>query len=425
MLDVKFVRQNMAAVRKNLRSRGLRPKLVDDWLVWDEKRQQIVQKLQKLQAERNQFRRQNKGKPTASLIKSQRQLRQKIQELESKLKEVEEKWRLALWLLPNMNAADVPSGKSEADNAVIRRCGKQRQFSFTPRNHLTLGGKLGIIDVARAAKISGPRFGFLLGDAALLEMALAEYSFSLAVKNGFIPIIPPVLMKKEFEASLGYGEHGGWDDMYLLDKDGLVLTATTEHALVARHAGDVFREAELPRRYVGFSGAFRREAGSYGKDVQGIFRVHQFEQTELISFTLPEKSDEEHEFLVGLEEKLMQGLELHYRVVKMCSADLAQPQRRRYDIEVWIPSQKKYRETHSASNCGDYQARRLDIRVSRKTGRRDYAHILNATGFAMQRTIIAILENYQQKDGSIVVPKVLQKWVGKEKITPPRGGARN
>ena len=417
MLDPKFVRQNLSAVRKNLRSRNLDPKLAGDWLVWDKKRQRLIQELQQLQSRRNQFRRQNKGKPTPSLIKAQRQLRQKIQDLEKRLKKAEEEWQRALWLLPNMNAADVPLGKSDADNVVVRRWGKPRRFDFTPRNHLILGEKLGIIDVARAAKISGPRFGFLLKAAAQLEMALENYSLSLAIKNGFTPIIPPVLIKKEFEAALGYGEHGGWDEMYILERDNLILTATTEHALVARHAGDIFKEDKLPFRYVGVSDALRREAGSYGKDVEGIFRVHQFRQTEFISFALPEKSDEEHEFLVGLEEKLMQGLGLPYRVVKMCSADLAQPQRRRYDVEVWIPSQKRYRETHSASNCGDYQARRLDIRINRKNGQRDYVHILNATGLAMERAIIAILENYQQKDGSVAIPEALRPWFRQDKIT--------
>ena len=419
MLDPKFVRQNVDQVKQNLRQRCLKPTLLDRWLRWDKKRQQLMVKLQGLRAERNKFSHQTKGKPTAAAMAEQRQLRQAIQKIEKKLKSVELKWRQALWLLPNMSAADVPVGKSDADNIVVRRWGEPRKFDFAAKNHLQLGEALGIIDVNAAAKTSGPRFGFLLGDAALLEMALARYSFSLAIKNGFIPIIPPVLIKKDVEASLGYGEHGGWDEMYLLERDGLVLSATTEHALVARHSGDVFHEEQLPRRYVGVSSAFRREAGSYGKDVKGIFRVHQFEQTELISFSLPEKSDEEHEFLVGLEEKLMQGLELPYRVVKMCTADLAQPQRRRYDIEVWLPSQEKYRETHSASDCGDYQARRLNIKAATSRGKR-YVHILNATGLALGRTIIAILENYQQKDGSIAVPKVLHKWMGKDEITRPR-----
>ncbi len=418
MLDPKFVRQNLPLIRQNLRWRGLSEKLLQDWLRLDKKRRTLMMEQQKLQQKRNQFQRQHPKAISAKARQRQRQLRQHQQKLQQELKEVGKIWQEKLWQLPNLIAADVPRGKSEADNVVVRSWGEPRQFDFPPRDHLQLGEQLGIIDVRRATKISGPRFGFLLGEAALLELALAQYSFSLALKNGFIPIIPPVLIKKEMEAALGYGEHGGWEEMYILERDDLVLTATTEHALVSRHQNEVFKEKELPRRYVGFSSAFRREAGSYGRDTRGIFRVHQFEQTEFISFTLPEKSDEEHEFLLQLEEKLMQALELPYRVVKMCSADLAAPQRRRYDLEVWLPGQKKYRETHSASNCGDYQARRLNIRVRRSLGL-EYVHILNATGFALGRLIIAILENYQQKDGSVVIPPVLRPWLGGRKIISP------
>ncbi len=416
MLDPKFVRQNVALVKENLRRRGLAANLVDHWLAWDQKRRRLEEQLQELRAERNKARARQKAKPSQKDIEKARRRREEIQKKEKKLRGVMAEWEAALRLLPNMAAPDVPTGKSAADNVVVRQWREKPKFSFPPQDYLTLAERLGIIDVKNAGKISGPRFGFLVAEGALLELALIEYSFHLALKNGFVPIIPPVLLKKQFEAALGYGEHGGWDDMYVLEKDNLVLTATTEHALVARHADDLFAEKDLPRRYVGFSSAFRREAGSYGRDTRGIFRVHQFDQTEFISFTRPEDSDREQEFLVGLEEELMQGLKLPYRVVKMCSADLAQPQWRRYDLEVWLPGQKQYRETHSASNCTDYQARRLNIRFRRRDGRREYVHILNATGLAIGRTIIAILENYQQKDGSVVIPEVLQKWVGKEKI---------
>ncbi len=416
MLDAKFVRQNPDKVRENVRWRGLDPNLVDKWLDVDKKRQELTVLLQSLRHDRNEFHQASKQRPSEAMIRRQRQLRRKIQENEKKLKEITRQWQQALNLLPNMSAEDVPHGRSGADNVVVRSWGEKPRFGFPPRDHLQLGEALGIIDVNRTTKISGSRFGSLLREAALLEFALIRYSLNVALKEGFVPIIPPVLIKKDFEIALGYSEHGGWEEMYLLDKDDLVLAATTEHPLVAGHSGDIFQEKELPRRYIGFSSAFRREAGSYGRDTRGIFRVHQFDQTEFISFTWPEKSDEEHEFLVNLEEKLVRGLKLPYRVVKMCTADLAQPQRRRYDIEVWLPSQKQYRETHSASNCDAYQARRLNIKLRRAGGKKECVHILNATGFALGRMIIAILENYQQKDGSVFIPEVLRDLVGKKKI---------
>lgn len=231
-------------------------------------------------------------------------------------------------------------------------------------------------------------------------------------------MIPPVINKKEIEWGLGYSEHGGWDQMYLFEKDGLNFVASSEHTIIPQHKDEVLKESELPLRYVGFSSCFRREAGTYGKDTRGIFRLHQFDKVEMNVFTVPDVkvSDKECKFLLSMQEELMQALKIPYRIVASCTGDLPFPNRRMYDLESWLPSEGKYRETHSCSNCTDYQTRRLNIKVRLKTGLK-YAHALNATALAIGRTIIAILENYQQKDGSVLVPETLQKYTGFKKIS--------
>jgi seryl-tRNA synthetase len=277
-----------------------------------------------------------------------------------------------------------------------------------------LGEKLDIIDVQRASKISGARFYFLKNDGALLEFALRELAFELLLKEGFIPVLPPVMIKTEVMKGLGYMENGGDEDMYVFEKDGLVLVGTAEQSIVAMHQDDTFEAKDLPKRYVGFSTCFRREAGSYGKDTKGILRAHQFDKVEMVSFVKQGEDDKEHEYLLSLEEKLLQALKLPYQVVKMCTGDLGFPAARKYDIEAWIPSENKYREITSASTTTDFQARRLNIKYREQNGT-EFANILNGTAFST-RPIIAILENYQQEDGSILVPEVLQKYLNKKVI---------
>ncbi len=278
---------------------------------------------------------------------------------------------------------------------------------------MELGSALDIIDTERAAKISGTRFAYLRREAALLEFALIQLALETLIKEGFMPVIPPVLVGERPMAGMGYLEHGGRDEMYYLSEDKLFLAGTSEQSVVPMHMDEVLNESDLPLRYVAFSPCFRREAGSYGKDTKGILRVHQFDKIEMVSYTTPEKSDEEHEFLLSLEEKLMGMLKLPYQVIKMCTGDLGDPAARKYDIETWIPSQDKYRETHSTSTITDFQARRLNIRFKRNsTSKLEYAHTLNGTAFAIGRILIAILENYQRADGTIAVPQALQKYCG-------------
>ncbi|OQX51187.1 serine--tRNA ligase [candidate division CPR3 bacterium 4484_211] len=417
MLDPDFIRQNPEKVRQGAASKGADPSLVDKWLKTDEERRSLIGQVDQLRAERNRFTKElqaGETAPSEKKLSRGRELKEKIRILENRLALVSGEWERLLRDIPALPEEDVPAGKDETENVVVRKWGSPTRFNFKPRDHLELGERLGLIDVKRAGKVSGSRFGYLTGDLVLLEFALMQFGLEVTTGEGFIPVLPPVMIKKEMEAGLGYGEHGGWEDMYILDKDNLVLVATAEHSLVARYAEETFDEKLLPRRYVGFSTCFRREAGSYGKDTRGILRLHQFNKLEMVSFTRPEDSRREHKYLIEIEEKLMRALQIPYRVVKMCTGDLGHPAASKFDIEAWMPGQNKYRETHSCSNCTDYQSRRLNIRFRRQGGS-EYVHILNGTVFS-ERPLIAVLENYQQEDGSVVIPEVLRRWVGKDKI---------
>ncbi len=411
MLDIDLVRENPDMVKKAVKDRGLDPKLVDRVLKVDEARRQLIVEVDKFRQERNKLK---KGE-----IKKGKKIKEMLRRLEPDLRAVEEEFKLVLAQIPNLQADDVPIGKDEDDNVEIKKWGKKKKFSFKPKDHLDLGERLDIIDVKRAAKVSGSRFGYLKNEAALLELALINFAFDLLVKKGFKPIFPPAINKKEIEWGLGYSEHGGWDQMYVFEKDGISFISSSEHTIIPQHKDEVLPEKDLPLRYVGFSSCFRREAGTYGKDTRGIFRVHQFDKVEMNVFTVPDvkTSDKECLFLLSCAEELIQKLEIPYRVVSCCTGDIPHPNRRMYDLEVWLPGQGKYREIQSISNCTDYQTRRLQIKVRTKKGL-EYAHALNATALAIGRTIIAILENYQQKDGAVVVPKVLQKYTGFGKILP-------
>ena len=322
----------------------------------------------------------------------------------------------ALWRLPNPALPKVPVGKDDNENTEIKKVGEVTKFEFPVKSQVELGELLDLIDTQRAGKVSGTRFGYLKNEAVLLELALVNLGMKFLIEKGFTPILPPALIQKEVMAALGYNNYG-FEETYILPEDDLCLIATAEHAIVPYFKDEVLQEGDLPKRFVGFSSAFRREAGSYGKDTKGILRVHQFDKLEMVSFVKPEDSEKEHEFLLSLEEELMQKLKLPYRVLQICTGDLGDPAANKYDVETWFPSENKYRETHSTSNCTDYQSRRLKIRFKRKTGETEFVHILNGTVFS-QRPILAILENYQQKDGSVIIPEVLRDYIGKDKISP-------
>ena len=284
---------------------------------------------------------------------------------------------------------------------------------------MELAATLDLIDTERASKVSGTRFGYLKREAVMLEFALVRLALDTLTQEGFIPIVPPVLVKPEAMRAMGYVERGG-EEIYFIEKDSVYLVGTSEQSIGPMHRDEIFTDANLPRRYVAFSTCFRREAGSYGKDTKGILRVHQFDKIEMFSLTRPEDSQKEHEYLLSLEERLMQKLGLSYRVLNICSGDLGDPAAAKYDIEAWLPGEGAYRETHSTSNTTDYQARRLNIRyrqqITKDKKQLSYVHTLNGTAFAIGRTIIAILENFQEKDGSITVPDALQPYLSFKRI---------
>lgn len=408
MLDINFIRENPEKVEKGVLSKGYDGSLVEKVLKLDEHRRKLVGEIEKLRAEKNKA----SGEKN---IEEGKRIKEELSKKEPTLKEAEKEFKEILYKIPNPPAEDVKEGKDESENEVLEKWGEIPKFDFKPKDHLTLGESLGMIDVERAAKVSGTRFGYLKGDAVLLEFALVNFALETLIKEGFVPIVPPTLIKKEMMEGMGYLEHGGEEEMYALDKDGLVLVGTSEQSVGPMHTNEIFEADKLPVRYVGFSSCFRRESGSYGKDTRGIFRVHQFDKVEMFSFTKPKDSDKEHDYLLGIEEKFLQKLKLPYRVVKMCSGDLGAPAARKYDLEVWFPSEEKYRELTSTSTCTDFQARRLNIKY-REGNETRYVHTLNGTAFAIGRTILTILENYQNEDGSITIPEVLQKWVGKEKM---------
>ncbi|HBU27501.1 TPA: serine--tRNA ligase [Candidatus Uhrbacteria bacterium] len=346
-----------------------------------------------------------------ALISKGKSVRTLVKEVEADLHEVEVALSAELKHYPNILRDDVPDGSDESANQLIRTIGEPTAFDFTPKDHLELGEALGIIDVERAAKVSGARFVYLLGDGARMQFALLNYAMDTLLKEQFVPALTPHMVKTDMMDAMGYLGHGGEEEIYHLKNDDLVLIGTSEQSVGPMHSGEILSASKLPMRYVGYSPCYRREAGSYGKDVRGILRVHQFDKIEMFSYADPEHSDEEHEFLLSMQTRLMDGLELPYRVMKLCAMDTGTPSARTYDIETWMPAQAAYRETHSTSNTTDFQTRRLQTRV-KKEGKTQLVHALNGTAFAIGRILIAILENYQQSDGTIRIPEVLRPYMG-------------
>ena len=403
MLDIKFIRENPEKVKQACKNKGFDDD-IDKLLELDKKRRSNIITTETLQARQNKL-----GKKD---IEEARKIKAEIIKIAPNSKKIEQEFNNLMSQIPNIPFDDVPVGKDDTQNIVIRKVGKIPEFKFQPKDYMEIGEKLELIDVARASKVAGTRFGYLRNEAVLMEFALVKLAFDLLTKKGFLPVLPPVMLKKEMAKGTGYFEAADKEEAYFIPEDKLFLVGTSEQSLIAMHAGEILPEKDLPKRYVGFSTCFRREAGSYGKDTKGILRVHQFDKAEMVSFCKPEDSKKEHQFFLSLEEKLMKSLKLPYQVVNICTGDLGKPAAAKYDIETWIPSENKYRETHSTSNCTDFQARRLEIKYRDKNNKLNFVHTLNGTAFAVGRTLIAIIENCQQKDGSIKVPKVLQKYTG-------------
>ena len=415
MLDIKFIRQNQEKVKEGVAKKQAKVD-IDRLLEVDQKRREALQALEQMLAQKNRANKEiqeaKDEKEKNIIILKMRELDDNSDRLNKDLKELDEEFNNLMLKVPNLPLEDVPAGKNDTENIVLREEGEKTKFSFQPKDYMEIGEFLDLIDIQRAAKVSGTRFGYIKGGAAILEFSLVNLALETLAKENFVPVIPPVMLKPEMMEGMGYVERGA-EEIYYLERDKLYLVGTSEQSIGAMYSGEIFEEKELPKRYAGFSTCFRREAGAYGKDTKGILRVHQFDKVEMFSFCHPEKSKEEHQLLLKMEEKLMQLLEIPYRVIMICAGDLGDPAAAKYDIEAWLPGQNQYRETHSTSNCTDYQARRLNIRYrDSKTKKPEFVHTLNGTAFAIGRMLIAIIENYQQKDGSVLVPKALQKYTG-------------
>ncbi len=370
--------------------------------------------MEKLRAEQNQGSREvaSAGMPEErqAVIDRVRSVSERLKSLEPQLAKVEEDLRSVAARLPNVPDPEAPDGESEDDNVEIKRWGEPAAFGFQPKDHVELGEALGMIDIERGVRTSGARFAYLTGPAVRIQLALLRYGLDFAQAEGFLPMITPVLVREE--AMYGTGFFPTDEAMiYATRDDDLYLVGTSEVSLAAFHAGEILEPETLPRRYLGYSTCFRREAGTYGKDTRGIFRVHQFDKLEMFSFVLPEDSREEHARFLAWEEAFYQSLEIPYRVVDTCIGDLGASAARKFDIEAWLPGQGKYREVTSTSNTTDYQGRRLECRVRLPEGNR-HVHTVNGTLCAMGRTLIALMENGQRADGSVQMPKTLQDYLG-------------
>jgi len=407
MLDIKFIRQNPDIVKEGCKKKQVKVD-IDRLLLVDEEKRKLLVKIEELRKRRNIL---SKKKPTPKLLTEGKKLKGELKKLETKFSLVEKKFNKLILQVPILPAPDDPEGKTDRDNVPIKSWGKPPKFDFHPKDYINLMESLDLLDLERGAKIGGFRQYVIKNEAVLLEQALLRWSLDYLIKKDFIPLRPTVMVKEFSMIGTGMFPRGR-EDAYAT-RDGLFFVGTTEVPLMAYHSNEILEEKELPKKYVGISEAFRKEVGSYGKDVKGIFRVHEFWQTEqvIICKADPEESIRWHKALLKNSEELVQALGLPYRIVNCCGGDLADGQVKRYDIEVWVPSQNRYRETHSDSYLFDFQTRRLNIRYRTKDGKLKFAHSLNNTGIAVPRTLIPIIENYQQKDGTILVPKVLQKYL--------------
>jgi seryl-tRNA synthetase len=415
MIDIKFLRENPDAVRASQKGRGEDVAVVDKVLASDEIKRAAITEFEQLRAEQNILSKAvgaAKGDEKAALLANAKELADKVKAADAKRAEIEAQADALAMVISNILDPEAPIG-GEEDFVVIEHVGTPRDFAsagFEPKDHVELGKLLGAIDTERGAKVSGSRSYYLTGVGALLEFALVNYAISSATKAGFIPVIPPVLVKPAAMEGTGFLGQAA-ENVYHLEKDDYYLVGTSEVPLAAFHMDEVLDGAKLPLRYAGYSSCFRREAGSYGKDTRGIIRVHQFDKVEMFSFCKPEEAKEEHKRLLQWEKDFLNAMEIPYRVIDVASGDLGSSANRKFDIEAWIPTQSAYREVTSTSNCTEFQARRLNIRYKDSDGTKAVA-TLNGTLVAIPRMIVAILENHQNADGTVNVPAALQPFLG-------------
>lgn len=432
MLDINYIRDNRQKVEDAIKNKGYTIDL-DEILQLDDARKELSQKTDILRQERNQISSQMKnGQPDQALISRGKEIKQELSSLEEKLSSVESDFLAKLKTVPNVPCDDVPVGLSEDENEVAEVCGEPTKFNFEPKNHYEIGQARGWIDKERASKVTGARFAYIKGEMVSLQMAIVNFVMNSLSDEGvikeiceanhleyistkpFTTVLPPLMLRTEMYDAMDRLEPR--DDRYKIEGEELWLQGSAEHVLGSMHAGEIFAEQDLPVRYLGYATSFRQEAGTYGKDMEGIIRMHQFDKLEMESFSTKETSREEHELFVAIQRWLIEQLRLPYRVIRKCTFDIGKPDARGIDMEVWLPGQGKYRETHTADYMTDYQSRRLNTRVRRdETGEVELVHTNDATAFALGRIMIAVIENYQNEDMTVRVPEVLRKYLnGKE-----------
>ncbi len=427
MLDINFIRENPEVVKTAAKNKNIEVD-VDQLLVLDKDLTRLKKQLDDLRQKRNENSTKLKGgKPSAEQIKEGKKLKDEIAALEVEYAPIEDEWLNLMYKVPNIPEPEVPVGASEEENVVVAEFGEKPQFKFKPKNHWEIAQTKGWIDKERAAKVSGARFAYVKGEMFKLQFALVnfvsdrltdeEWLKNVAKKaklnvssKPFVPVIPPMMVKtKPFK---GTGRLSKEEQTYQIDEDELWLNASAEHSLCPMYMDEILPEAELPIRYLGYATSFRKEAGTYGKDMEGILRMHQFDKLEMESFTIPEQSKNEHLFLVAIQQALLDELGLHYQFLEKCTADIGTPNAKGVDLETWFPGQDKFRETSSADLMNDFQARRLNMRVRRKDGSLSLMHTNDATGIVMSRIPPAIIENYQTEEGDVIIPEALRFYLG-------------
>lgn len=429
MLDIRFIRDHAADVQKKSNQKGYKVD-VKHLLELDDKRRELQAKADDLRRERNELAASlQKGKPSEGDLERGRKLKTNLAEVEDHLRVAEDEYLDLLKKVPNMPLDEVPVGATEDQNVVVRTVGEKPKFDFEPKNHWEIAENRGWIDKERAAKVAGARFAYIKGDLVRLQWALMQFALDqlmneqviakLVANNKlklspkpFTPVLPPLLIKTDIYDAMDRLEPR--EDRYKIEGEELWLQGSAEHVLGSMHQGEIFAEADLPIRYAGYATSFRKEAGSYGKDMEGIIRMHQFDKLEMETLATAETAHDEYLLMVAIQEHLMQSLGLHYQVLNKCTGDIGKPNAAGIDINVWLPGQNKYRETHTADFMTDYQARRLQTRVRREAGEVELVNTIDATAFS-QRPLVAIIESFQKKDGTITVPKVLQQYLGGKK----------
>lgn len=429
MLDIRYIRENPDRVTEFSKQKNYEvsvPRLLE----LDDKRRELQQQTDELRTERNSIAdamKQSGGKPDEASINRGRELKTELATLEEEFRNVDEEFTLILKKIPNIPLEDVPVGASEDENVVAKTVGEKPTFDFTPQNHYEIAEQRNWIDKERAAKVAGARFAYIKGELVKLQFAVIQHVMNtltdehklqeIAAAAGvtvsakpFIPILPPLMIRTELYDAMDRLEPR--DDRYKIEDEDLWLQGSAEHVLGSMHADEVFDESQLPLRYLGYATSFRREAGTYGKDMEGILRMHQFDKLEMESFTTTDDGLNEHLFFVAIQEYLLSSLGLSYQVIQKCTADIGKPNARGIDMEAWLPGQDKYRETHTADYMTDYQARRLKTRVRRENGELELVHTNDATAFALGRAMIAIIENGQRADGTVTIPEILRPYLG-------------